>query len=101
MLRSPAEEGKHLDLIFPSLGKNCRQQLAGTRESAKGDELHLSSLLKGFFFFFVYTHICSQPHTYTHPCVHTYIHIYEEGYKEFCVCVSRSIVSNSLQSSGH
>ena len=74
MLWSPAGEGKRLDLIFPSLGKKCCQQLAGTHESVTEDELHLSSLRKGLFF--VYTHICSHPHTYTNTHVHAYIHTY-------------------------
>ena len=103
-LWSPAGEGKHLDSIFPSLGKNGCQQLAGTHESVR--RMSFTSQVCWKVFFFVYTHICSHLHTYSHTHIHTYIHtyihiyIYEDGYKEICVYVRHSIVSNSLQSSG-
>ena len=88
MQRSPAGDRECLDVIFPRLGKNSCQQLASTREGVTEDALHLSSLRRDG----IHTHMFTS--TYIHTHTHTNIYIY--------MCInSRSIVSNSLQSSGH
>ena len=73
LLWSPPGEGKHLELIFPSLGKNSCQQLAAIHKSLLEDEHYLSNLPEDFFF--VNRHICSHPHVY----MHIYMYIYEDG----------------------
>lgn len=73
VLWSPAEEGKHLDLIFPSLGKNCRQQLVLVRV-----QRGMTSPLKfaeRFFFLYTHTYVHNHIHTHIHAYIHTYIYI--------------------------
>lgn len=46
LVGSPPAEGKHLELIFHSLGKNCCQQFATTRKSFMEDEHYFERLPK-------------------------------------------------------
>lgn len=73
LLWSPPGEGKHLELIFPSLGKSSCQQWAAVHKSLMKDEHYLSNLPEEVFF--VCRYICSHPHVYTH----IYMYICEDG----------------------